>query len=216
MKRILADIPRPVLISIAVMAVVLALFGVLTPVLGGARDGSFAENRRLQDDINRAKRDFVQVGTDADFVKENQLKFEELLQNGRLVPHTRRAAVVVLNEVAKANGLTALEYSFAAATAASPSAALSQPDNKAFRVSVEDIELRVGAPTDGPIYRFIAAIDKSFPGSVVLQSLTLSRAPTVTSGALALLSEGKDPKLVEGVLRVSWRTAQAQDEGAAK
>jgi len=216
MMRVLQNIPRHVLISIAVLATTLVLLAILLPVLGGALDDAFAENRRIQEAIGKTKNDFTRIDADARFVQENQQKFEDLLQNGRLIPHTRRAAVVVLNDLAKEHGLTAMEYSFAAVSAGSNPVTPLQAGNKAYRLSVEEIELKLGAPTDGPIYRFIDAIEKSLPGSAVLQSVEVKRAPTVTNSALELLSQGKDPKLAEAVVRLAWRTAQAQEEVAVK
>lgn len=202
MIRNLGNLPRHVLISSGVILGALLLFAILVPVLGGARDDSFSENSRLQGEISRVRTALNQSKTDQDYVKNNVEAYESLLKSDRLVPHTRRVAVVELESAARTFGLTALNYSFSAAAANSLAVATSQPASGAYAVSIEAVSLKVGAPLDGPIYRFVVSIADRFPGAAVVQRMQLARAEgaAATGGA------------VQGEVTLSWRTAQAQEK----
>ncbi len=215
MKAMLEDIPRLVLISVSTIVGALVLFGILLPTLGAARDAAIVRTASLSQQITTTNGTQTQLAADVQFVLDNQAAFDELIQSDRLIPHTRRTAIAELQRLAVARGLTNLNYSFQAAGEASPEMAGSQPASGAYKVSLEQVELRVGAPFDGPIYGFINDLTKSFPGSAVVQSITMSRPPQVTDTALKDVSDGRDSRLVEGTVLLSWRTAQAAAEDAS-
>ncbi|MGE0282891.1 MAG: hypothetical protein AB7E79_03720 [Rhodospirillaceae bacterium] len=215
MRRLLTLAPRRVLISAAIIIFVLVMFAVLVPLLGGARDGAVARGEQLTSNITAAQGKLTELSGDQEYVQEHRAEYEALIDSDKLVPHTRRAAVVNLTESATANGLSALSYNFTAAPATSLAAVSSQSVAGGYTVAVESIELEVGAPLDGPIYRFISDIMQSFPGSLVIESMTLSRTPEISAAALAAVSAGRDAQIVEGTLSLSWRTAQADKSAAA-
>ena len=212
MRGVLADIPRPVLISSAIIVAALILYGILLPTLGAARDSAISQNESLSQQISNTRNSLNQSASDQQFVHDNLAQFNTLMESDRLIPHTRRAAISELQRLAVARGLTNLNYSFQAAGDASPELAGSQPTSGAYKVSLEQVELKAGAPFDGPIYGFIDDLTKSFPGSAVVQTISMSRAPRVTDTALKDVSEGRDSRLVEATVTLSWRTAQAAAE----
>jgi hypothetical protein len=211
MKRILSTIPRKVLISLGSMTAMLALLVVLIVVLGGARDEAISRNIVLTDGIANTRTQISQSRTDHDFVTANLEKYETLMKSDRLVPHTRRTAVVELQRLGRERGLTDLTYNFAAATADSPLAATSQPNSSAYRVSIESIDLRVAAPLDGAIYGFLTDIHDSFPGAVVLSSAVVRRLRVLNDQELQAVSAGS-ARIVTGEVKLLWRTAQAQEQ----
>jgi hypothetical protein len=180
-------------------------------VLGGARDQSFAENARLTSKIESTRRAISQSQEDKAYVEKNLVEFEALQKSDRLVPHTRRAAIVRLENAARENGLTAFSYSIGAVSRTSPKAAGTQPSSDAYQISIESIQLKAGAPVDGSVYRFLADISDSFPGSAVIEMFSLKRPDIISASALAAVSQGADAKLVEGDIVLSWRTAQGKD-----
>ncbi len=208
----LRTIPRKVMMSLGVLALGLVLWGVQVPLLGGAREDADTNATRLRSEIDQTRKDLAQAGADMKYLEEHQEQFESLLKSDRLVPHTRRAAVAELQKIAVQNGITGLEYIFNAAPATSANAAQSQPTSGAYRVSVEQIELKVSAPTDGAIYRFLEDIKDSFPGSAVAQIVQLERPPTLTPAMMTALSKGEDAKIVTGDISVLWRTAEAEEQ----
>ncbi|MBY0511323.1 MAG: hypothetical protein K2P94_14365 [Rhodospirillaceae bacterium] len=185
------------------------LFAILVPVLGGARDDAQNETRKLTTDIGATTQAVSTAKADHDYVVTNLEKFEALIKSDRLIPHTRRAAVTALGEASTAHGIT-LNYNFGAAIGANTvKSAESQPKSTAYRVSVESIELRYSASYDGPVYGFVADITQSFPGSAILESFSIARSP---SGDILSSLSASGGKLVQGEMRVSWRTAQAQQD----
>lgn len=214
MKRIIASLPRYVLISTAVLLGCFVILGVAAPFLGSALDAAIAENQRLKNEIQTSETGIIRAKDDYQYVVDHQASYEKLTRGDKLLPHTRRAAVIELQRVANQRGLTTLNYSFAAAAATSALAASAQPQTENYRVSVEAVELKVGAPYDGAVYGFVADITEAFPGSAVLDSITLTRAQQVSDTMLAAISKGEEAQLVTGEVRLSWRTAQAQDKQA--
>ncbi len=218
----LPDLPKPVAVAAAVIAASLVLFGILLPVLGGAADDAVIANGRLTNDIAQATKDLKEASDDYRYVTDNLAKFEALLQSDRLVPHTRRAAVRQMTTLAVQHGLTTLNYDFVMAGDKSLAAVTSQVQAKstnsqeiAYRVNVESVDLKLGAPLDGLIYSFLVDLSRDFPGAAVIQSITLERAPKVTDEILQLLAQGQDAGLVKGDVKILWRTAQAIEPAKA-
>jgi len=214
MIRTLRDLPRHVAISLAVIVAAIIMFAISLPTLGGARDDAFAENMKLASEITRVNTTIKQSKADIEYVKANKDQFEALLQSDRLIPHTRRAAVVELEKLARANGLKTLNYNIGAVASNSIAAVGAQPATNGYRVSVENIDLKIGAPIDAAVFNFIVDISESFPGSAIVQTVALKRPPALSAAALNAVSKGQDGELVAGSILISWRTAQAQEKDA--
>lgn len=211
MNRIIALIPRNVFISIVVLFGSGVAFLILLFTLAVARDNAIAENLQLTARVQETATAIGTAETDTAYLAENTATYEALLKSDRLIPHTRRTAIVRLQEAARKHGLSAVQWTFNAVAESAPGAALAQPRSGAYRLSVELIGLKIGAPYDGPIYSFVADITSSFPGSLVVESFDLQRAPTLSDAALQSVSAGRDSGLVTGDLELVWRTAQAQE-----
>jgi hypothetical protein len=215
MRRLLSLAPRRVLIAAATMAFALVMFAILVPVLGGARDSAVAQGAQLFADITAAQSKLTGLSADEKYVVDHQAEYEALLAGDQLVPHTRRAAVLALTETATVHGLSGLNYSFTTADALSRDAVAAQPAGGGYTVAVEMIDLTIDAPLDGPIYRFIGDIMQTFPGSLTISSIELSRMADISAEALAAVSAGQASQLVPGSIVLSWRTAQADKTSAA-
>ncbi len=213
-RRIIESIPRPAFMGIVTLLVTGVLFALSVVFLGGARDDAFAEGVRLNNEISTITRSITQTKQDVDFVAENKDRYEALMKSDKLIPHTRRAALGALRDAAMPHGLeNALTFTFSAANANALDAATSQPTSGAYKVNVESVNLKVTAPFDGSIYRFLDDVTTTFPGSLALESLKLSRAPEVNERELAAISQGNG-SLVNGEILLSWRTAQKEEEKA--
>ncbi len=207
----LRNLPRKVLISLAVLVLSLAALAGAFPLLGSASEDADTMGVRLKGEIDTTRRQITQALDDQKYVEGHLQEFEDLMKSDRLVPHTRRAAVAELQKIATRNGVT-LDYTFQAAPATSAAAAQSQPATGAYRVSVEQISLKVGAATDGAVYRFLEDLSDSFPGSAVTQTVRLARPPEITSAMLGSLGQSGSPGIVSGEIAVIWRTAEAQEK----
>lgn len=217
-RRILESIPRQALQGICVLLGTGVLFILSAIFLGGARDDALMEGRRINDEITRITKSITQATQDVEYVEQNKDRYETLMKSDKLVPHTRRAALTAMREAAAPHGLeNSLNFTFSAANASSLESASSQPTSGAYRVNVETITLTVSAPYDGAIYRFLDDVTTTFPGSLALESLKLSRAAEVNESELSQISQGTG-RLVTGDIVLSWRTAQKEEEksGAAR
>lgn len=214
MKRLITNLPRNVLIATAGIMFMVGVLAVLYPLLGGARDQAVSDNARLTSELQVTEMGIIRAKEDHQFVVEHQGEYEKLLSGDKLLPHSRRTAVAELQRVAGIRQLTSLNYNFAAAAATSVQAVASQPTSGTYKISVEQIDLKVGAPYDGAIYGFLADVTQTFPGTIVVESFAFSRAPTVSNEALNAVSKGEDARLVSGEVTLSWRTAQANEKAA--
>lgn len=212
------DLPKRVAISAGVITGFAVLYVLLYFTLGAARDDAVAANQRLKSELRATEQNLQQSATDRAFVVDNTARYDVLMAGTKMIPHARRAAVVQLQQLARATGLTTLNYNFQSTGAQSPATAAGQPQGEGYRVNIEQVELNVGAPLDGMIYRFVAALTDDFPGSIVVRTIELERAPAVTAESLNQVARGQESNLVRGKAVVSWRTAQRtepQTEAAA-
>jgi hypothetical protein len=223
----LPDLPRPVAIASAAMVVSVFLFGVLYFTLGAGRDQAVEVNGRLTADLAQSQKNTKQVSEDFKYVSENQQKFEDLLQSERLVPHIRRAAVRQMQTLALRHGLNPRVFSYDFATAVdkaavaaaaqapakpgAPAAAAALGAGPTYRINVESVTLKIGAPLDGQIYGFVRDLGTDFPGAAVVQSIDLQRPAKISSDVLNQLSRGEDSGVVTGEIKFLWRTAQANE-----
>ncbi|MCB2108600.1 MAG: hypothetical protein KDE14_12915 [Rhodobacteraceae bacterium] len=207
-----SDLPKKVALSVAVLTGVLVLFLALFFTLGTTRDDAVAENLRLKQELQKTKSSLDLSQQDYEFVVQGKERYEQLLSSTKLIPHARRAAVRQLQQLGTQNGLSTLNYQFNASSVVSPTAVLNQPKTGDYRVSVESIKLNIGAPLDGDVFKFMRDIVTDFPGSNVIESFKLERAPVVTTEALNSVWSGRESRLVTGEIIVSWRTAQRVDE----
>lgn len=213
-RRIIENIPRTAFRGIVALAVTAVLFTLSVVLLGGARDDALLEGRGLNDEITTITKSITQVRQDIEYVEKNKDRYEALMKSDRLIPHTRRAALAALRDAAMPHGLeNSLNFTFGAVSAASLESAASQPVGGAYRVNVETITLQVSAPLDGAVYRFLDDVTTTFPGSVSLETLNLTRAAEVNEGALTAISKGNGG-LVTGEILLTWRTAQKEEEKA--
>lgn len=219
MKRLLNLMPKKVLISVGMLVGCIVGFAILYPTLGAARDTAIMLQDQLTMQIGQTTQNINTAANDEKYVHDNLERYESLMKSDRLIPHTRRAAVVRLQEVARVHGLSSMNYSFSQAGMGVARTAVIQPTAGAYKLSAEVIELKLGAPIDGAIYGFISDITEAFPGAAVVENVSVKRASRITDAALDAVSKGQDSRLVEAELQVSWRTAQAveqQDQSKAK
>lgn len=212
MKKIIANMPRNVILAIATIVGSVAVFAILYFTLGQALTAAIDREAQLSGQIGRAIKDAATASTDHKYVVDHQVRYEALLKSDRLVPHTRRTAVAALQKIAQERGITSLSYSFVAAAPTSATAATMQSAAGTYKLSVEDVEIGVGAPFDRPIYEFLSDITDAFPGAAIVQTVEMRRAPIITDTMLDALSRGEDAKVVEADIKISWRTAQAETE----
>ena len=208
--------PKHVLISAAVGLASLVLLVLSVVFVGGALSDGEIENARLKAEQSELGKKLGTSSGDYKFAIDNREKFEAVLASEKLVPHTRVTAAQHLEALARQRGLESLTYSFAAAADQSLAAVKSQPVTGGYKVSVESVDLKLGAALDTPIYGFLMDLGDDFPGAVVLQSFTITRDPVVSDTAIDRLSHGLSSGLVNGEAKVIWRTAQAVEEAKKK
>ena len=215
MKMLTDRMPRKVAIACVIMSATLITFGLLFIFLGGAHDDAQARNGDLKRNLDSTTRAFKTAKDDRQFIVENSERYEALLRGDRLVPHTRRVALAQLQTLALQRGLSSMQYNFTTGTGPTGGAAATVAGG--YRLQVEKVDIKLGAPLDTHVFEFVLDLADSFPGSAVVDQFALERAGLITDEALNQVSRSKDSGLIKGEVHFSWRTAQAQDaEGAKK
>lgn len=209
-----SEVPIPVLASGGVIAAFFVIFIIAFIFLSGALEDSTSLNRRLESDLRANQAAISRAQDDYVFVVENERRFEEAMASDEIIPHTRRAAARQMQQVALENGLTSLNYNFAAVSGQSRgrNQAASTPSSEAYTLHVENIDLEVGAALDRPVYAFIEELIRSIPGTAVVREISLERAERITTDMLNRVARGQESGIVTGSIQFSWRTAQANRE----
>jgi hypothetical protein len=214
MKLLTDRMPRKTAFASVTMTATLIVFAIVFFVLGGAHDDALEQNASLKKSLDQTTRNAKQAKEDRQFVIENQTKYEELLNSDRLVPHTRRVALDKLEFLKKQDGLTSVNYNFAAAGQRSAASAASQPVTGGYKVQVETVELKIGAPLDTSVFDFLLDLGEKFPGSAVVETFAIERAAEITTDALNQVSQNREAGLVKGEVHLTWRTAQKEEDPA--
>jgi hypothetical protein len=213
--RFLTDrMPRRTAIAIVVLAGLFLSLAVLVPLLGGFHSDTVDANVRLKASIAKLTKGLQQAKDDHQFVLDHRGRFDALMHSDKLVPHTRGNATDYLQKVAVQRGMTTLSYSFGAVHNDPGSSRESVTGG--YLVHAEDVELKLGAPLDTVIFDFLTDLTESFPGSVVIETLTLDRTPDFNTDALNNVSRGQEAGLLKGTAGLSWRTAQAVEPEKAR
>lgn len=208
-----SEVPIPVLVSGGIIAAFFVIFIAAFIFLSGALEDSTNLNRRLENDLRANQAAIKRAQDDYVFVLENDLRFEEAMASDEIVPHTRRAAARQMQTVALENGLTSLNYNFAAVGGQRErNQAAAAPSSAAYTLHVENIDMEVGAPLDRPVYAFIEELLRTIPGTAVVREITLERAETITTDMLNRVALGQASGIVTGSIQFSWRTAQENRE----
>lgn len=209
----LSEVPIPVLVAGGIIVLFVVIFLGSFPFLSSSLDDSLAQNRRLTNEVRTTNTSIERARDDYTFVVENERRFEEAMASDEIIPHTRRAAARQMQTVAVENGLTSLNYNFAASgEQARGRGATPASSDSAYTLHVEEIRLEVGAPLDRPVYAFVEELLRTIPGTAVVRQLELSRAETITTDMLNRVATGQGSGIVTGTIDFSWRTAQANRE----
>lgn len=212
MKLLTDRMPRKAAIASITMGVTLVTFGLLFLFLGGAHSDALEKNQSLKKNLTQTSTTAKQAKDDRQFVLDNKEKYEELLRGDRLVPHTPTVAQDHLSMLVRKRGLTSASIAISAVGEGAAAKVASQPVSGGYKVQVQKLELKVGAPLDTQIFEFLLDLGESFPGSAVVEQFKLERATDITTDALNQVSRGTEAGLVKGEVTVIWRTAQAEDK----
>jgi hypothetical protein len=213
--KFLADLPPLTAIGVVVIAASTVWFAIFFPLLGGYEERTRDENAQLTREISEAEKGATQSSEDEQFIRKNKELYDEIVHGDRLIPHTRRAAIHQLQDLALQRGLSSLSYTFTPIAETSAKGVTSQPKGDLYHVSVENIELKVAAPLDTQLFDFVLDMGEAFPGAAVVQSVDFMRPGTIDEQTLERVGS-RDSGIVTGSVKLLWRTAQANEEKKSK
>jgi hypothetical protein len=71
-------------------------------------------------------------------------------------------------------------------------------------LSKSSSEIKLSAAYDIPVYNFIAALERDFPGQAIITSLTLKRNQVPNQEAIANIAIGQSIDVVTGDMKIDW------------
>ncbi|MCB1782994.1 MAG: hypothetical protein KDI13_03290 [Alphaproteobacteria bacterium] len=80
------------------------------------------------------------------------------------------------------------------------------------KVLVSPVKVKIKAFDDADIYRYIEIMDKTFPGHISIDHLTITRSKDVSAAVLRAIATGVNPELLEADMELSWRTMIPEDQ----
>jgi hypothetical protein len=219
MKLLTDRMPRKAALAAIAMVVMLLLVAILVPTLGVADGNAQDRNVQLKASIAKTTKGLAQAEDDQKYVVSHEQEYEDLLHGDRLVPHTERVAITQMQTLYQQRGLSALTYTFTAGATRAVASAGKPSNAGGYKLKLETVTLKVGAPLDTQVYDFMMDLGENFPGTAVVEGFTLERAAEITTDELNQVAHGQDSGLVKGEIVFTWRTAEKEqetDKGKAK
>lgn len=175
----------------------------LTPqVTNAERQLSSAKSAESQvrNDLADIEEEFARLAT-------QQGEFEQLKADGFFSNQSRRDAEAVFVAAKAASGVND-----AIVTVKPGKVVENEEAAKAAQVLLEsEISVTLTAVDDIDMLAYVAYLEKSFPGHLMINSFSVARKSNISDTILRAIASGANPALVEGDLQMTWRTMVSRD-----
>lgn len=91
-----------------------------------------------------------------------------------------------------------------------------EADKAKHKLIVSRIAIDIRAFDDLDVYRYVDKVQKSFPGMVSLEKLTMVRTKDVNGPVLRAIAAGEYPELIKASVELNWRTMVPEDQISAE
>lgn len=155
----------------------------------------------LQDDVNLARQTVSQIETeiqnvnqDANFLKENNQKYQSLIDQGWFLPLDRMNAAHVIETIASETNLNEVSYD------------LMEIDPQKIHPGTNGniVQLSFSGVLDSHVFEFVEKLDQKLPGHIVPESLSLTRYEPISQESLESMRHLNRPNFVSGEYHFHW------------
>jgi hypothetical protein len=197
------------------VAVLLAL-AVLTALLGAivflylepqmtkterALSSSKSAESKVRNDLADIEEEFLRLETQRD-------EFEQLQAQGFFSNQSRRDAESVFLAAKTASGVND-----AVVTVRPGRVVENEVAANASQVLLEsEIDIKLSGIDDTDLLAYVSYLEKYFPGHLMINSFSVARKSNISDTILRAIASGSNPGLVEGDLKMTWRTMVSRDE----
>jgi hypothetical protein len=190
----------PVLLLVANLALTAIAFQFVDP----AREKALINSERLVRETGSLRRQIQKMVRERQLLPQRQKEYEKLLERRFVGPQDRLRAIRVLEDLRKRHKLTKLKYQFA------PERDLTDKIAKrnGFKIKATKVSILLRSHLDLDLVDFARDLDKTFPGQVKVESLTIRREIKPTRKILIGIRNGKQIDLVSGAIVFEWRTVE--------
>ena len=161
--------------------------------------------RALNGQIAKLRNDILNIKEEIKKTKENMPYFEAMDQLGFFSTQDRFMADELINKLGNDAGVESVTFTI------NPLEDLKDPraDKAKYRLISSKIDLsEIRGYTDSEIYKFIYAMNNSFPGHIRINEINIQKSAEVTSAALDKIKSG-DPSargFVSASAKLQWLT----------
>lgn len=164
-----------------------------------------AEISSVQADIDRIQIEFEQLD-------KQQKQFDALKASGFFSNQLRSVAKNKFKEIqTETNVISAV-----ASVMPGKIEGNEEADKAKHKLIVSRIAIDIRAFDDLDVYRYVDKVQKSFPGMVSLEKLTMVRTKDVNGPVLRAIAAGEYPELIKASVELNWRTMVPEDQISAE
>lgn len=195
---------------------------VIVSVCAAAAYGVFAWSTSLLDEAKSANSKLSRARGDVSSREQKNREAQGYLElyneiqgdseQAKISELDREKAEIWLKEQALRNNIIHLEGSFEPIKPVEASAF----KKKTFEGITSKVMLKIGAMTDGQIYRFINSLLTEFPGYIKITSLTMTKQSEITESTLKSAARGNFPDMVKAEIEFNWIGVREVTEESSK
>lgn len=156
---------------------------------------------------SKVRNDLADIEDEFARLETQRSEFEQLRASGFFSNQSRRDAEVVFIAAKQASGVND-----AIVTVKPGKVVENEEAAKASQVLLEsEIEVVLVAIDDIDILAYVTYLETKFPGHLMINSFSVARKSNISDTILRAIASGVNPGLVEGNLKMTWRTMVSRE-----
>lgn len=180
------------------------IYGYILP----EKDKADRNLRSVRSGLSGVQADLKQMQLEFAQLEERQDRFDALKDKGYFSTQDRNDAKQLFSAIQRKSGvLSAIVNVRSGVIESNPEASKAE-----YKVLMSPIEVEIKAFDDNDIYNYLDIAEKSFPGHLSVDGITIKRTREVTAVLLRAIASGTSPELVTASVRMSWRTMIPEDQ----
>jgi len=166
----------------------------------------------LRSEISSVQADIDRIQIEFEQLDKQQKQFDALKASGFFSNQLRSVAKNKFKEIQKETNV----ISAVASVMPGKIEGNEEADKAKHKLIVSRIAIDIRAFDDLDVYRYVDKVQKSFPGMVSLEKLTMVRTKDVNGPVLRAIAAGEYPELIKASVELNWRTMVPEDQISAE
>jgi len=164
--------------------------------------------KQQQNKLTSVQRDIEKMQLEFDQLDKQQGRFDALKENGFFSSQDRADAKELFSLVQKRSRV------ISAMVSVKPGSIIDSNDAKKakHKILVSYVSVDIKAFDDNDVYHYIDLVQKTFPGYMTVQRVSVSRSRDISTAFLRAIANGASPELVTAEVEFLWRTLIPEDQ----